>query len=103
MVAPSENSTVSIASKGFMTAKLFLKWLEHFEHEVPGTVKRPLVLVYDGYGSHYNDKIIQKAIEVNVILVLLSANITHFGTAFGHCCLQAFQNCVKKENGSIDD
>jgi hypothetical protein len=48
-------------SKGFMTASIFLVWLDHFSNGIPDTVKHPIVLVYDGYGSHFNEKIVSKA------------------------------------------
>ena len=44
--------------KGFMNAVSFVNWLEHFALSVPGSVKRPLVLVYDGCISHYNAEIV---------------------------------------------
>jgi len=46
-------STVSVVNKGFMNSALFIKWLEHFERNVLGSV-----LVYDGYGSHHSDDIV---------------------------------------------
>ena len=94
-------SSTTTGCKGFMNSNIFLKWLEHFECNVPGSIKRPLVLVYDGYGSHYNEAIVEKAIELQIILVLLPANATHliqpldisvfkpFKTVF-KCCMETF-------------
>ena len=64
---------VTTSSKGFMNSSIFLKWLQHFESNIPVTVKRPVLLVYDGYGSHYNEEIIQKAVELKIILVFVTS------------------------------
>jgi hypothetical protein len=71
-----EGSKVTVSSKGFMTAAIFLVWLDHFSLSIPETVKRPIVLVYDGYGSHYNEEIVSRAVQLKIILVLLPANAT---------------------------
>jgi DDE superfamily endonuclease len=70
--------SVTVAPKGFMNAHLFEKWLSHFDSAVPETIKMPLILVYDGYGSHFNEDVVTKAISLNIILVLLPANASHF-------------------------
>jgi len=36
-------STITTSPKGFMNSGIFLKWLEHFEQNVPGEVNRPLI------------------------------------------------------------
>ena len=56
------NSTVTTAPKGLMNSGVFIKWITFFAGSVPGTVKRPILLVYNGYGSHYNEETVQKAI-----------------------------------------
>ena len=60
-----------------MNSRLFIKCLILFDICVPTIVKRPLVLVYDGYSSHYNDEILEKVIEIYIILALLPANATY--------------------------
>jgi hypothetical protein len=47
----AEGSTVRILAKGFITSAIFQIWLDHFSNSIPDTVKHPVVLVYDGYGS----------------------------------------------------
>ena len=54
-------SRIAVAPKDFMNSEIFIKWLEHFENSVPGNMRRPLLLVYDGYSSHYNANIIKLA------------------------------------------
>ena len=71
------NACITAAPKGFMNSSVFLKWLDHFSSNVPVSVTRPIMLVYDGYSSHYNTDIVLKAIELRIILVLLPANATH--------------------------
>ena len=92
-----EGSVISVASKGFMNSKLFLKWLVHFSNSVPQEVKRPLVLVYDGYGLHYNNKIVEKAIELKIILVLLPANSTHLIQPLDIAVFKPFKTILKRQ------
>ena len=67
----------TVAPKGFTNSNIFIKWLDHFSSNVPSHEKRPIVLVYKGYGSHYNTDIVEKAIKLSIILVLLTYNSTH--------------------------
>jgi hypothetical protein len=60
-------SSVTVAPKGFINARLFAKWLSHFQYAVPGTTKRLLILVFDGYSSHYNENIATKATCLDII------------------------------------
>ena len=87
---------ITTAPKGFMNSSIFIMWLEHFERQVPGSVRRPLVLVYDGYGSHYNNEIVNKAIELRVILVLLPANATHLIQPLDIAVFKPFKSVLKK-------
>lgn len=66
-------SCVTVGPKGFMSAKLFARWIEHFASSVPDHIERPLVLVYDGCASHFSEHIINVALENGIIL----ANSTH--------------------------
>ena len=87
---------VTTSSKGFMNSSIFLKWLQHFESNIPVTVKRPVLLVYDGYGSHYNEEIIQKAVELKIILVLLPANATHLVQPLDIAVFRPFKTVLKR-------
>ena len=60
-----------------MNSNVFIKWLDHFSSNVSSHVNRHIDLVYDGYGSHYNTDIVEKAIELRIILVLLPSNSNH--------------------------
>ena len=44
---------------------------------MPSYVKRPIVLVYDVYVSHYNMDTVEKSIKLIIILVLLPSKSTH--------------------------
>jgi DDE superfamily endonuclease len=67
--------SVTVAPKGLMNAHLFKKWLSHFHSAIPKATKRPLILVYDGYSSGFNEGIVTKAISLNFILVILPTNL----------------------------
>ena len=58
-----EGVIITTASKGFINSNLFLIWLELFAKSVPDSVTRPLVLVYDGCCSHYNDEIVKNQLS----------------------------------------
>ena len=45
------NATITTVPKGSMNASVFIKWLLHFEQNIPGCVKIPIVILYGGYGS----------------------------------------------------
>nr|CCA22415.1 hypothetical protein BRAFLDRAFT_67089 [Albugo laibachii Nc14] len=70
-------ATVAIAPKAFMNQAIFVKWLKHFAASVPSSVIRPLLLIYDDCASHYSKRIVEKAIEMKIILLLLPPNSTH--------------------------
>ena len=44
---------------------------------VSSSVIRPLLLIYDGCASRYSKRIVEKAIEMSIVLLLLSSNSTH--------------------------
>ena len=50
-----EGASITTAQKGSISVTLFLSWLEFFSKYVPDSVACPLVLVYYGYSSHYNN------------------------------------------------
>nr|CCA23996.1 PREDICTED: similar to ENSANGP00000028549 putative [Albugo laibachii Nc14] len=70
-------ATLAVAPKAFMNQAIFVKWLEHFAASVPSSIIRPLLLIYDGCASHYSKRIVEKAIEMKIILLLLPPNSTH--------------------------
>ena len=72
-----EGSFIFVSQKGFMNSRIFIKWLVHLENSFPDIVKIPLVLVYDAYSLQYNNVIVEKAIELSIILVLLLDNATN--------------------------
>ena len=43
-----------------MNTSVLMKWLLHVETNILLYVKRPIVLVYDGYESHYSPCIVIK-------------------------------------------
>jgi DDE superfamily endonuclease len=69
--------SVTVAPKGLMNARLFGKWLSHFYSAVPEIIKRPLILVYDGYSSHFYKDIATNALCLDMILFVLPANAAH--------------------------
>ena len=88
-------SRITTANKGFMNSAIFMKWLEHFKRNIPGSVQCPILLVYDGCGSHYNQDIMEKAIELKVLLVLLPANSTHLIQPLDIAVFKLFKTVLK--------
>ena len=64
---------VIVAPKGFMNASSFEEWLHHFHSTIPEATKRPLILVYDGYSSHFNKDIVTKAISFNIVFGFIAS------------------------------
>ena len=73
-----------LSNTGWVDTYLFKKWLkDHFlEHAVGG---RPLLLILDGHGSHYQPELIQYARENNVILFCLPPHTTHESQPLDTC------------------
>ena len=90
-------STATVASKGFVNSNIFIKWLDNFSSNVPSHVKRHIALVYNGYGSHYNTDIVEKAIGLRIILVLLPSNSTHHIQPLDISVLKPFKTELKHQ------
>jgi DDE superfamily endonuclease len=88
--------SVTVEPKGFMNACLFEKWLRHFDSAVPETIKRPLILVYDDYSSHFNEDIATKVISLNIILALLPSNATHLLQSLDIAVFKPFKTIMKR-------
>ena len=72
-----DDSHITTSPIFFMNYTLFFKLVGLFAVYVPDSVERLIVLVYDGYHSHYNDKILAKAKEHKYILIMFPANASH--------------------------
>ena len=90
-----DGARITIAVKGFMNSSVFFKWLQHFEMSVPATIQWPLVLIYDGYSSHYNKEIVAEAIRIKVILVLLPSNSMHMIQPLDVAVFKPFKTILK--------
>jgi DDE superfamily endonuclease len=70
--------------------------VKSFDSAVLETIKRPLILVYDGYSSHFNEDIVTKAISLNIILVLLPSNATHLMQPLDIAVFKPFKTIMKR-------
>ena len=70
-------ATVTTTESGFINEKIFLQWINTFSCCIPGTVKRPIVLTFDGYSAHISLDVVTKALEVQILLVCLPPNAMH--------------------------
>ena len=71
------NVAITKSPKGSIKYFVFIKCLLNFEQNIHGFVKRPTVLVYEGYGSNYSTNDASKAMNTKVIIFILPANKTH--------------------------
>ena len=64
---------------GWITEELFLEWFEHFVmHVQPKSRTEPTLLLADGHVTHTNNlKLIEKAGENNVIILIFPSHCTH--------------------------
>jgi hypothetical protein len=72
-----ENAAATTSESGFINEKLFLQWLCHFSSHIPDSVERPVILCFDGFSSHVTIPVVEKASQLNVILLCLPPNATH--------------------------
>ena len=63
------NVTITTPLKGLVDASVLIKF-----SLIPMCIKRPLVLVCDGYGNQSSQYIVAKVVELNIIIVLLPEN-----------------------------
>ena len=65
-----------LSDKGWMTTELFEGWLvEHFLQYAVSV--RPLLLLLDGYSTHYQPSVVRHAKENEVIMLCLPPHTTH--------------------------
>jgi len=64
--APPESISVACAS-GWMNAKTFLQWLQHFQQHGHSSAARPVLLILDGHGSHKNLNVIEYAQDIHML------------------------------------
>ena len=91
-----DGAKITIAVKSFINLSVFFKWLRHFEMSVSATIQWPLVLIYNGYLSHYNKEIIAKAIRIKVILLLLPSNSMHMIQLLDVAVFKPFKTILKQ-------
>ena len=72
-----EGATITTTESGFINEKIFLQWIQAFSRFIPGTVKRPIVLTFDGFSSHVSSNVVTTALELQILLVCLPPNATH--------------------------
>ncbi|KAH9192521.1 hypothetical protein AeNC1_005511 [Aphanomyces euteiches] len=73
-----EDAGLTTSDSGFINASLFVEWLKHFDDSIPLIVRRPVVLVCDGYLSHFSHPDVMRTLdERRLYLVCLPANATH--------------------------
>ena len=89
-------AVVTCAPVVFMNSSLFMELVEHFAFSVTYGVKRLLVLVYDGCSSHYNAEIVARAVELEVVLVLLPDNSTNLIQTLGISVFKMFKPVLRR-------
>ncbi|CAL4214375.1 unnamed protein product, partial [Meganyctiphanes norvegica] len=68
------NTTIS----GWMDSERFTDWLPLFDESLKKkNIKKPIVLLMDGHGSHVNLQVVEEAKKRDIILVKLPPNASH--------------------------
>ena len=64
---------------GYMTAKIFLEWLEHFKNNVPRgiTKENKHLLILDGHVSHVINEAIKFGTENGLDILILPSHCSH--------------------------
>jgi hypothetical protein len=60
-----------------MNMNLLCRWLTFFSESVATSVQRPIVLVMDGYSSHYSLEAVESADRLGIKMVCMPADSTH--------------------------
>ena len=87
------------SSTRFMNSNLFLQWLKYFNDRMPYYIKIPVMLIFDVCAAHYNLYIINKDIEIKMILVLFSEMFTHLVQPLDIAVFKTFTTTPKEETG----
>lgn len=61
---------------GWMTDSVFEQWIKHFSKHV-ADLPKPILLIFDGHGSHLTYETIKHAIENQIIVLCLPPNSSH--------------------------
>ncbi|XP_054724111.1 jerky protein homolog-like [Uloborus diversus] len=61
---------------GWMTDKVFEQWIKHFSKYVEN-LQKPVLLIFDGHGSHLTFETIKHAMENKIIILCLPPNTSH--------------------------
>lgn len=64
------------SESGWMENLQFEKWMDHFINHVKH-LQKPVLLIYDGHGSHMTYGTIKKAIDSSVIILCLPPHTSH--------------------------
>jgi DDE superfamily endonuclease len=74
----------------------FLGLVGSFSNSMLATVKHPLVLIYNCYGSHFHEEIVARAVQLKIILVLLPSNATHILQPLNVAVFKPFKTTLKR-------
>ena len=66
----------NITESGWMEEHAFYAWICHFVKNVEH-VPRPILLLYDGHGSHVSYRILRKAVENGITILKLPPHTSH--------------------------
>ena len=70
---------MSWQENGYMTAEIFLEWLQHFKANVPRGISRgnKHLLIIDGHCSHVTKETVLYGLEVGLNIITFQAHSTH--------------------------
>jgi len=90
-------SELTMTDSGFINAKVFELWLHMFHKAIPDDVKRPVVLVADGFSSHFTLEVVTTATALGILLLCLPPNATHLIQPLDVAIFAPFKKLLRKE------
>jgi hypothetical protein len=76
-----QGATMAMSSKAWMTACLFLAWIDHFiqalQNHTTVSVSSPHLLILDGHSSHVTIEVVKRARAVGLHLLTLPSHYSH--------------------------
>lgn len=73
-----DGACYAVSPSGWMQDDVFEKWIEHFIKNIKKiNVKLPVLLTFDGHGSHLTYGTVKQALDNQIIIVCLPPNTSH--------------------------
>jgi hypothetical protein len=93
-----KDALVTTTASGFINNTVFVRWLAVFAKSLPDEIKRPVVLVCDGYSAHFaHPEVESTLLQHGIKLVCTPANATHLVQPLDVACFGPLKRAIRTE------